>query len=110
MGKRFVVLQQDVVIGLQPLDQVVFQQESFGLGRRFDDFDPVDLGNHPLDAHTRPFGMRVVFQTPAQDFGLADVQDFSGRVQHPVNPRPFRKKPQMRRDIRRPCQLLRGFA
>ena len=110
MRKGFIVFEQNVVVRFQPFDQVVFQQERFGFGRRFDDFYLFDLGDHPLDAHALPFGAGIRIQSFAQVFRFADIQHFALTGQHTVYAGAIRKKRQTRSDISRSSKVFFGFA
>ena len=85
---RLVIAKQDVVARRQSLDQVVFQQQSFGLRTRHRGVDAVDLRNHqPYPRRQRVTALKIRCDTLAQVQRLADIKNFTLLADHPVNPR-----------------------
>ena len=85
IGETLVVAVADIVAGLQPLDQVGFQQQRFDLAGGGDEHHLGGLGHHagqPVAMH--PAG-GVGRHPLLQALGLADIQDVARRIQHPVN-------------------------
>ena len=85
VGKRFVVAQLNVEAWAKLLDQVRFQQQRFGLGRRGNNLHHDRLGNHSLNADRVAGRSRIGGEPLAHALGLADIEHLAGRIQHPVD-------------------------
>jgi hypothetical protein len=87
VGVALVVAQQHVVARRQRLDQLVFQQQRFGLGAGDGDVHPRHLRQHRQRARRLGRVAEIAAYTLAQRAGLADVQQaVVGRV-HAVDAR-----------------------
>jgi hypothetical protein len=85
IGVGLVVAEQDVEARLQPLDQVVFQQQRLGLGARHRGVDVVDALQHQPDARALVGFLEIAGNALLQVLRLADVQHRAGRVDHAVD-------------------------
>jgi hypothetical protein len=80
-----VVAEQDVEAWLQSLDQVVFQQQRFGLGPRHRGVDVVDTFQHQLDARTLVGFLEIAGDALFKVLRLADIEHGAGRIDHAVD-------------------------
>jgi hypothetical protein len=87
VGVAFVVPKQDVVFGLERLDQVVFQQQRFRLGAHHRRFEPRDLADHVADARAAVVFLEITRHPLFQVDGLADIQHLLLRVEVAVDAR-----------------------
>ena len=85
VGKRLVVAQQHVEARPQPLDQVGFEQQRFGLGRGGDELHRRGRRDHPLDAGVVPGRPRVGRDPLLDVLRLADVEHLAGRIEHAID-------------------------
>jgi hypothetical protein len=93
IGKRLVVAQQHVEAWPQPLDQVGFQQQRFGLGDGRDEFDRMGQRDHALDAGVVPGRTRVGDDPLPDVLRLADIKHLAGGIEHPIDPGRRRREP-----------------
>ncbi|MNR14951.1 hypothetical protein D3C85_1314530 [compost metagenome] len=91
VGIGLVVAEQDVVLGGQRLDQVVFQDQRFRLAAHHGGVDGGDLAHHQLDARTVVRLLEVGADALLQVDGLADVQHVAVGIEHAVHPRQARQ-------------------
>ena len=105
--KRLVVAQQHIVARHQPLDQVAFEQQRFGLGRGNDDFQCCRLGHHAPQPVRQPGRMGIVLYPALQIARLADIDGVALAVEHAVDARAVRdiaqRRPQYRHAGRDPA-------
>ena len=87
VGEALVVAQQHVEARLQPLDQVGFEQQRFGLGLGADELHVAGGCDHALDADVEAFGAGVVGDARLEAAGLADIDDLARRIEHAVDAR-----------------------
>ncbi|MNE45124.1 hypothetical protein D3C80_1393960 [compost metagenome] len=73
-GEGLVVAQQDVEARLQLLDEVGFQQQGLGLGRRDDQLHRPGQADHQPDALGVEAALRILHDALLQRLGLADVE------------------------------------
>jgi hypothetical protein len=87
VGEALVVAQKHVVLRLELLDQVLFQQQRLGFGPRRQEHHRRGLADHPGDARAVSRGLGVgrhaLFQRPR----LADIEHPALRIEHAVDPR-----------------------
>ena len=86
--ERFVVAQQHVVRGPEPLDELRLEQQRLGLVVGRHDRHRPRLRHHPLEPAGQAIDLRIIGHAILQRARLADVQDVSARVVHPVHARP----------------------
>ena len=91
VGKRLIVLEDDVVARVQLLDQVAFQQQRLGLGMGHHHFERVGLEHHALQAQRHAIHARIGCDALFQVFGLADVKGLALGVQHSIDARLLRQ-------------------
>ena len=87
VGERFVVAQDDVVVRLELLDQVRFEQQRFDFGVGGDDLHRRGLGDHGVDALAMACGPGVACDPFLEILRLADVEDLTVLIQHAINTR-----------------------
>ena len=85
IGKALVVAQQDVVAGLELLDEVGLEQQRLGLGLGGDEHHRAGLGDHPGDAGRLALGRRVGGDALLDRARLADVEHLALGADHPVD-------------------------
>jgi hypothetical protein len=85
VGERLVVAQQHVEARAQPLDQVGFEEERFGLGRGRNELDGRGRRNHAHDARGMAGLARIRRYPFADALGLADVEDLALGVEHAID-------------------------
>ena len=85
IGKRLVVAQQHVEARPQPLDQIGFEQQRFGLGAGDDEFKRAGRRDHPLDAGVETGGTGVGANAFADVLRLADIQHVATGIDHAVD-------------------------
>ena len=87
IGKAFVVAQQHVELGLELLDQVLFEQQRLGLGLGRQEHHRGGIRDHPRNARRMPRGPRVGRHPRPQVPRLADVKHAAFRIEHPIDAR-----------------------
>ena len=85
VGKRFVVAQQHIEARPQPLDQVGFEQQRFGLGPGGDEFDIRGRGDHAHDARVVAGRPRIGDDALFDVLGLADIEHVALRIDHAID-------------------------
>ncbi len=85
IGKGFVVAQQHVVAGHQPLDQVDLQQQRLDLGVGGDDLELDRLGDHPAQTFRQFSNLGIGRDALLQIARLAHVERVAGLVQHAID-------------------------
>jgi hypothetical protein len=80
-----VVAEQDVEARDQRLDQVVLEQQRFGLAAHHRGLQPRDAGHHHADARAFVVLVEVARDALLQVARLANVQHLVGRVEEPVH-------------------------
>jgi hypothetical protein len=85
VGERLVVPHQDVEAWAQPLDQIGLEQQSLGLGRGGDEFEPGGRRDHPLDAGVVAGRPRISDDALADVLRLADVEHLAGAIEHAID-------------------------
>ena len=91
VGVTFVVPKQDVVLGLERLDEVVFQEQSLGLRTHHRGFHAGDLAHHVANAGAAMLALKITGHPLAQIDGLAHVQHLVFRIEIAVHPRQSRQ-------------------
>ena len=91
IGVGLVVAKKNVVARVQALDEVVFQDQRFGLGARHRHLDPGHLGHHLRDARAGQRLLEIRGHALFQVARLAHVHDLASFVQMPVHARQMRK-------------------
>ena len=81
----FVIPEEDVVLGVQHLDQVVFQQQGLRLGAHRRGFHADDLADHVADAGAVMGFLEITADAFFQVVGLADIQHLVLRIEIPVD-------------------------
>jgi hypothetical protein len=89
VGEGFVVAIRDVVARLEPLDQIGFKQQRFGLRRRGDEQHLAGLRDHPGDTLGMPARFGVRRNPLLERFSLADVKHRPVGRQHAIDARPI---------------------
>ena len=74
IGIALVVAEQDIELGVQSLDQIVFQQQGLGLGANHRGFHPGDACHHHADAAATMVLLEIAGDAFFQMFGLADIK------------------------------------
>ena len=87
MREGLVIPHQHIVARLQPLDQVGFEQQRIGLGRRGDEFHLRRHRNHTGDAVRLSGQFGVARHTLLQASGLADIKQLAAGVIHAIDAR-----------------------
>ncbi len=87
MREGFVVPHQHVVARLQPLDQIGFEQQRVGFGRRRDEFHLGRRRDHAGDAVRLSGELGVAGDALFQASRLADIEQLAVAVIHAVNAR-----------------------
>jgi hypothetical protein len=82
-----VVAEQDVELGVQRLDEVVFQQQRLGLGAHHRGLHAGDLADHVADAGAAMVLGEVARYAPLQVARLAHIQQRALRVEIAVDAR-----------------------
>ena len=85
LGKALVVAIADIVAGLQPLDQVGFQQQRFGLDCGGDEQHLRRLRHHAGEAVGMHAAAGIGGHALLQALGLADIQHIARRIQHAID-------------------------
>ena len=85
VGERLVVAEQDVVVRLEPLDHVAFEQERLDFALRRDHLDRCGGCNHALQADGQRADVDVGRDPLLQALGLADVERLLTPVAHAVD-------------------------
>ena len=85
VGKRLVVAQQHVEARPQPLDQIGFQQQRFGLGLGGDEFHRHRARDHAHDAAVVPGRPRIGGDPLLDVLRLADVEHLALRIDHAID-------------------------
>ncbi len=85
VGKGFVVAIGDIVAGLQPLDEIGFQQQRLGLRRCGDEQHLRGLRDHARDALGMPACFGVGRHPLLQALGLADIKHIALRIEHAID-------------------------
>ena len=101
-GKALVVAQQDVEGRAVALDQLGLEQQRLGLVVGRDDGHRPGLRDHALQALRQAINLGVVGDAVLQRAGLADIQDVTARILHPVHAGPKRQRRQHVADRRHP--------
>ena len=104
VGKALVVAIADIVARLQPLDQVGFQQQRFGLGRGGDEQHLRRLGDHARDAVGVAGRLGIGRDALLQALGLADIEHVALGIQHAIDARRVGQGLQIGRDALRALQ------
>ena len=92
VGIALVVPKQDVVLRVQRLDQVVFQQQRLGLRTHHRGFHAHDLGDHVANARAALVFLEIAGDALFQVARLADVQHAAVGVEIAVNARQRRQR------------------
>ena len=87
VGIGLVVAKQDVVTGREGFDQVVFEQQRFGLGTGRRCFHPGNLADHQSNARAGQIAAKIRTHPFLEIFCLADVKHLALSVEHAINPR-----------------------
>jgi len=82
----FVVPKQDVVLGLERLDEVVFQQQGLGLGAHHGGLHARDLAHHVANARAAMVTVKIGRHPLFKLVGLAHVQHLIMRIKIAVHP------------------------
>ena len=111
--KRLVVAQEDVVPGLQALDQIGLEQQRLRLGVGGDELHRLGLGDHPVQPRAQTRRLQIARHPLLQAPRLADVEDAALAVEHPVDAGSGGQRRQQIGNQRRPasrlgCRLCRG--
>ena len=85
VGETFVVAQKHVVLGLELLDQVLFEQQRLGLGPGGEEHHRGGVPDHPVDPSRMPPRPGIVRHPRLQVPRLADVEHPRLRIEHPVD-------------------------
>ena len=85
--KGFVVPQQHVEIGLQLLDEVLFQQQRLGFRPRRQEHHRLGRVDHPGDARRMAGGAGIVRHPRLEVARLADIKHPAFGIEHPVDAR-----------------------
>jgi hypothetical protein len=102
--KGFVVAQQDVEAGHQPLDHVAFEQQRLRLGGGDDDLQHRGLGHHAPQPVRQPGRVGVGLHAVLQAARLADIERLALLVEHAVDAGTGRHRPERGTDHRNPGQ------
>ena len=94
-GKALVVAEGDVEARLQPLDEIEFEQQRFGFGRRGHEQHLRRLGDHARDAVVVAAGFGVGADALLQALGLADIEHVALGTQHAIDARRIRQRLQI---------------
>ena len=89
-GIALVVLEEDVVVGLVPLDEGVFEHEGLKLAPRDDDVEVPHLVHHGGDLR-QVLAVEIARDAVFELLGLADVDDLIVLVKHDVHARQQRQ-------------------
>ncbi|MNI26158.1 hypothetical protein D3C73_798450 [compost metagenome] len=84
-GEGLVVAQQDVEARLQLLDEVGFEQQGLGLGRRDHQLHRAGQRHHQADALGVETPLRVLDNPLLQRLGLADIEAGAVLAVHPID-------------------------
>jgi hypothetical protein len=93
VGERLVIPHQDVEARAQPLDQIGLEQQSLGLGRGGDEFEPGSRRDHALDAGVVASRPRIGDDALADVLRLADVEHLAGAIEHAIDAGRSRRVP-----------------
>ena len=85
VGVALVVPKQNVVLGIERLDQVVFKQQRLGLRTHHGGFHADNFAHHVADARTAMVFLKVAADPFFQVDGFAHVQHHAVRVKVAVN-------------------------
>ncbi len=85
VGKRLVVAQLHIEARTKLLDEVGFQQQRFGLGRRGDHLHTDGRRDHARDARHLACGTRIGREPLLHALGLADIEHIVGRIEHAID-------------------------
>ncbi len=85
VGVALVVAEQDVELGVQRLDEVVFQQQRLGLGAHHRGFHAHDLADHVADARAAMVLLEIAGHPALEVERLAHVKQRVLRVEIAVN-------------------------
>ncbi|MDT4873215.1 hypothetical protein FQZ97_1084490 [compost metagenome] len=97
-GEGLVVAQQDVEARLQLLDEVGFQQQGLGLGRRDDQLHRPGQADHQPDALGVEAALRILHDAFLQRLGLADVEAGPVLAVHAIDAGLVGRAPRLVRD------------
>ena len=81
----FIVTQNDVEAGLEPLDKVCLEQEGLGLRMRGDDLHRRRFVHHAAQALGLPGELRVAINALFEALGLADVERLALFIEHAID-------------------------
>ena len=91
IGVGLVVPEEDVEGRVQALDEVVFQQQGFGLGAGHGGIDAADAAHHEGDAGAGNGALEIGRNALLQVLRLADIEHLALGVEHAIDPRQVRQ-------------------
>ena len=87
IGIGLIVPEQNVVLGREALDEIVFEQQRFGFGAGDGGLDRLHLGKHQDNARRKLGLLEIRGNALFEIARLADVEYLAGTIQHAVHPR-----------------------
>jgi hypothetical protein len=105
IGKGLVVAQQHIEVRPEALDEVGFEQQRFGLGRRRNEFHRGGRRDH---AHGAVFeaGARIGQHALVDVLGLADIENAALAIEHAIDAGAARRETAKRRIASRPVSTF----
>ena len=92
IGIAFVVPEQDVVFGVQRLDEIVFQQQRLGFGAHHRGLQTRDLADHMAYARAAMLLLEVAGNATLEVDGLAHVEQDTGSIEIAIDAGQWRQR------------------